>query len=115
MKVSNVSVETIGDVVVAVIPGEELDASNIKEFKASVESLLESNTKVVFDLSELQFVDSSGCGVLLSCLRNMNGSGGDLKLCSVTKPVRALFELIRMHHIFDILNTKEEAVRAFKD
>ncbi|MFH2000731.1 MAG: STAS domain-containing protein [Planctomycetota bacterium] len=115
MKVSNVCVEKIGDVVVAVIPGEELDASNMKEFKGAVESLLESNSKVVFDLSELQFVDSSGCGALLSCLRSMNASGGDLKLCSVTKQVRALFELIRMHHIFDILNTKEEAVRAFRE
>ena len=41
--------------------------------------------------------------------------GGDLKLCNVTKPVRALFELIRMHRIFDIVNTREEAVQAFRN
>ena len=58
--------------------------------------------KVVFDLRELRFVDSSGLGAILSCLRQLNGKGGELKLCGMTKPVRALFELVRMHKIFDI-------------
>jgi len=40
--------------------------------------------------------------------------GGDLKLCSMSKQVQALFELVRMHRIFDIYNSKEDAVRAFQ-
>jgi anti-sigma B factor antagonist len=67
---------------------------------------------VVFDLRELRFVDSSGLGAILSCLRQLNAKGGDLKLCEMTKPVRALFELVRMHKIFDIYVTKEQALRA---
>ena len=39
--------------------------------------------------------------------------GGDLKLCAMSKQVRAVFELVRMHRIFEIYPTKEEAVRAF--
>jgi len=36
-----------------------------------------------------------------------------LKLCGMSKPVRAVFELVRMHRVFDIVATREEAVRAF--
>ena len=75
--------------------------------------MLEANTKLVFDLSRLRFVDSSGLGAFLSCLRHVNAKGGDLKLCGMSKPVRAVFELVRLHRIFDILGTREEAVRAF--
>ena len=102
----------VGDVTIVVLPGEQLDASNAKEFKRDVAPLLESCQKVIFDLAELRFVDSSGLGAILSCLRQLNAKGGELKLCAMSKPVRALFELVRMHKIFDIYGTKEDALRA---
>lgn len=107
------TIERIGKVAVMGIPGPSLDASSAKEFKREVAPVLEENRMLVFDLSELQFVDSSGLGAILSCLRQLNASGGDLKLCGMTKAVRALFELVRMHRIFDIYNTRDEAVKAF--
>lgn len=109
-----ITVEKAGDVAVAVLPGEELDAGNAAEFKRDVAPVLAANTKVVFDMELLRFMDSSGLGAVLSCLRSLNGRGGDLKLCGVSKPVRALFELVRMHRIFDIYPSREEAVRAFE-
>jgi anti-sigma B factor antagonist len=109
------NVDTVNDVTVLTIHGEALDASNAKEFKQAATPLVEGSKKLVFDLSRLQFVDSSGLGAILSCLRQLNACGGDLKLCGMTKPVRALFELVRMHRIFDILNTREEAIRAFSN
>jgi anti-sigma B factor antagonist len=107
-------IETIGDVAVVVIPGDTLDASNTKAFKRDIAPVLETHAKVVFDLTQVRFVDSSGLGALLSCLRRLNQAGGDLKLCGVTKPVRALLQLVRMHQILDVLNTREEAIRAFQ-
>jgi anti-sigma B factor antagonist len=107
--------EKAGDVTVVTLPGEQLDAGNAKDFKRDVASLLEPRGKVVFDLAGLQFVDSSGLGAILSCLRNLNANGGDLKLCGMSKPVRALFELVRMHKIFDIYPTKQDAIKAFGD
>jgi len=98
---------------VAAVPVEELDASNAAEFKRDIAPVLEANTKLVLDLSRLRFVDSSGLGAFISCLRKLNAKGGDLKLCGMSKQVRAVFELVRMHRIFDIYRTKEEAVRAF--
>lgn len=105
--------DKVGDLTVAAVPVEELDASNAGEFKRDVAPLLEANTKLVLDLSRLHFVDSSGLGAFISCLRKLNASGGDLKLCGMSKQVRGVFELVRLHRVFDICATIEEAVHAF--
>ncbi len=109
-----IAVDKIGDVAFAVIPVEELDASNAGEFKRDIAPLLEAYTKLVIDLGRLRFVDSSGLGAFISCLRKLNAKGGDLKLCGMSKQVRAVFELVRMHRVFDILDTRENALRAFQ-
>jgi anti-sigma B factor antagonist len=106
--------EKIGDVAVFAVPVEELDAGNAGEFKRDIAPLLEANAKVVLDLTRLRFVDSSGLGAFISCLRKLNAKGGDLKLSGMSKQVRGVFELVRMHRVFDILAAKEDAVRAFE-
>ena len=108
-----VAFDRVGNVTVAVLPMEELDASNAADFKREVAPLLETTTELVFDLARLRFVDSSGLGAFISCLRKLNAKGGDLKLSGMSKQVRAVVELVRMHRIFDIYATKEEAVHAF--
>jgi anti-sigma B factor antagonist len=108
-----IAFEKVGDVGVAAMPVDELDASNAGEFKRDIAPLLEANAKLVLDMSRLRFVDSSGLGAFISCLRRLNAKGGDLKLSGMSKQVRAVFELVRMHKVFDILTTKEDAVRAF--
>ena len=105
--------QTIGDVIVVELLTDILDAGNAKEFRAALTPVLEQHKKIVFDMQRITFLDSSGCGTILSCLRQLNSSGGDLKMCGVQKPVRALFELIRMHRIVEIHNTREEAVKSF--
>jgi anti-sigma B factor antagonist len=106
--------ESIGDVMVVILAGAQLDASTAEEFKRDITPVLETHTQVVFDLSQLGFVDSSGLGAFLSCLRQVHAQGGDLKLCGLSQPIRALFELVRMHRIFHIFDTQEAAVRAFQ-
>jgi anti-sigma B factor antagonist len=102
-----------GDVAVLTLPFEELDASNAAEFKRDMAPILDKQAKLVFDLNRVRFVDSSGLGAFLSCLRSVNARGGDLKLCALSKPVRSVFELVRMHRVFDIHPTREAAVSAF--
>jgi anti-sigma B factor antagonist len=104
----------IGPTLVIELKDKTLDAQTAKDFRREVQQRLDSHTQVVFDLSGLTFVDSSGLGVLLSCLRQVSGRGGDLKLCSLTKQVRAVFQLVRMHRLFDIYNSQGEAVGAFQ-
>ena len=109
-----IPVEQMDGVAVAEIPVDELDASNSGDLKRDMAPILERYSKLVIDMGRLRFVDSSGLGAMLSCLRRLSAKGGDLKLCGLSKPVRAAFELVRMHRIFDILATREDAVRAFQ-
>ena len=94
------------------IQGKNLDAGNVKDFKAAMQPVIDGHKTVLIDMSQLNFVDSSGLGALLSCLRTMNNKEGQLKLFAMAKPVQALFELVRMHRIFAIYNSRDEAVAA---
>ncbi len=107
------SAENIGDVALVIVHGDHLDASVTDQFKRDIGPLIDGHTKVILDMSELRFVDSAGIGAILSALRRLSAADGDLKLCGVTKPVRASFEIARMHRIIDILDTREEALAAF--
>ena len=106
-------IEKVGPVTVIVLPGEVLDAGNSEEFKRDTTPLLESNSKIVFDMHKMRFVDSSGCGALLSCLRKARANGAEIKLCALSKPVKDLLKLIRMDKIFEMLETREEAIKTF--
>jgi len=106
--------EKIGDVVVVKVQTEVLDAGNAKEFRAGITPILKEDVKIVFDMSPVNFLDSSGCGTILSCLRQLNSAGGDLKMFGLQQSVRTLFELIRLHRIIDIFNTRDEAVSAYR-
>lgn len=103
-----------GDITVVSLKADSLDASNVPEFKRCVAATVGPKAKIILDLGQVQFIDSTGCGAILSYLRQLNPVGGDLKLCSVSKPVRSLFELVRMHRILDIFNTRDEAAKAYK-
>ena len=105
--------EKIGDVMHVLLMTDTMDANNSKEFKAAMAPIIAENTKVVLGMNQINFVDSSGCGALLSCLRQLSNAGGDLKVYGLRKRVRTLFELVRLHRIIDIFNTKEEAVSSF--
>jgi anti-sigma B factor antagonist len=108
-------IETIGDVTIVALNVEELDASNADIVRRALAPVLKDCRKLVLDLGRVQFVDSRGCGTILSCLKQISPNGGDLKLCGVTPQVRMVFDLIRMRNICEIVNTREEAVQAFQD
>jgi anti-sigma B factor antagonist len=108
-----VLVETFGDVAVVALHAEQLDATNADDFVHEIEPILREHNKVVLDLGRVNFVDSRGCGAILSCLRRLTEHQGDLKLCKVNRPVRIVFDLIRLHKICTITDTKDQAVSAF--
>jgi anti-sigma B factor antagonist len=107
------TVETVGDVTVVTVNIEQFDAGHADEFRRDIAPVLQDCRKLVLDLGKVRFVDSRGCGAILSCLKQVSATGGDLKLCEVGKAARSVFELIRLHRICEILNTREEAVQAF--
>jgi anti-sigma B factor antagonist len=108
------AVEGVDGVVVVIIPVAELDAANTAEFKRDIARVLEAHSRVILDLTRLRFIDSSGLGAIISCLRKLNEKQGDLKLCGMSRQVRTAFELVRMHRIIDIHGTREEAIHGFQ-
>ncbi len=101
-----------GITIISSLP-KALDASNAMDFKADIGRILEESSRVIFDMSDLKFIDSAGCGALITSLRRVKGSGGILKLYDVQKQVRSVFELVRMHKVIDIFNTRQEALNSF--
>lgn len=101
------------DVLVLELREDNLDASNVREFRDAVQSLMLDRSRVVLDMSGVKFVDSSGLGALISCLRQLNSRRGDFRLCEMSTTVRALFELMRMHRVFNIHDSRADAVLSF--
>ena len=104
------------DVLIVTLQGQSLDAREAPKFKDMVTALIdtESTENLVFDLTDLQFIDSSGLGSFLSVLRHVNNRGGDLKLACMTKPIRTMFEVVRMHKLFEVFNSTDDALRSFQ-
>jgi anti-sigma B factor antagonist len=110
----NLIVDRIGPITVVAFPGPSLDASNNREFVETFSLLLAQDASIVFDMSQLRFVDSSGLGSMMVCMRHVKASGGTLKLCGLSKSVQALFELVRMNRVFEIYQTREEAIQSLQ-
>ena len=90
---------------------ERLDAHNSQEFKEYLLHLLENGAAgLVLDLSEVRFVDSSGLGALLSGHNNAGLRQARLALAGVQTRVQSMFELTRLHRVFEIYPTVEDAL-----
>lgn len=110
-----VASEQADNVSVIEVHEREIDASNSEAVKGQLRDKLEPESNAVIDLSRVEFLDSSGIGVLISCMRYLASNGGAMKLCNVTKPAEAILELVRFHRIADIYENREEAIRAFHE
>lgn len=90
---------------------KRLDAAVALAFKTEVLKVVESGqTRLVLDLDQVQFMDSSGLGSLVSILKGI-GNRGQIGVCHVKGAVLSLFQLTRMDKVFDISDTKEQAVQ----
>ncbi len=105
--------ETINNVEVLKLEGR-LDASSTKDLKEKVNALTrENHTQLVIDMGAVDFIDSSGLGILVSSLRTVNKMGGDIKISALQDAVRAIFELTRLHRIFSIYDDAAAAAMSF--
>jgi anti-sigma B factor antagonist len=94
---------------------ERLDAVVAPKLKEAVkQSVDQGRTKLVIDLGKTTFIDSSGCGALVACLRALVKNQGDMKIATPSPQAKALFELTRLHRVFEMFDDIEEATNAFK-
>jgi anti-sigma B factor antagonist len=110
----NLKTEENGTIRIVIVKEERLDAHNSEELKAELNRLFESGMKdLLIDLKEVRFIDSSGLGVLVSGFKNASSRQGNLKLCGLQTQVRSMFELTRLHRVFDIFQTVDEALESY--
>jgi anti-sigma B factor antagonist len=82
--------------------------------KEELKSLFSSpNTKLILDLTNIQFIDSSGFGVFLSIMKTANNSYGHFKISNISEEVMELFKLLQLHNVFEIYNKREDALKSF--
>ncbi|NVN97857.1 MAG: STAS domain-containing protein [Geobacteraceae bacterium] len=107
----NITTEEIKNTIVIQINEERLDAHNSGELKAEVQSLFEKGKlSLLIDLKTVRFIDSSGLGALVSGFKNATTNHGTLKLSSLQPQVKSMFELTRLHRVFEIFPTVADAL-----
>ncbi len=66
--------------------------------------------KVVVDLEDVQYMDSSGLATLVEAMRNAGGTSMKLVICNMNPKVSAIFEIARLDSFFSIVNSRQEAI-----
>jgi anti-sigma B factor antagonist len=90
----------------------EIHVSTAPEFQRRLEAAIaKGKTAVVLDLSETEFIDSTGLSVLLNGLRRVTRQRGRMTLVCTNPTVLRLFEITRLDTTFDIHETREAALR----
>jgi len=110
----NLQTEIKNDIVIIYVKEERLDAHNSGELKIEVQKLFaEGKKNVLIDLKDVRFIDSSGLGALVSGFKNAISNQGNLKLSTLQSQVRSMFELTRLHRVFEIFASTSEALDNF--
>ena len=98
------------DVTILDVEGQ-LIVGNRQELKQKVLDELENGErKFLIDFDRTGYIDSSGLGVLVSLSKKIREQGGELRLANLNEDLRTLFELTKLDTLFQISNSRDEAL-----
>ena len=87
----------------------------VSELTGKVRDLLAKNQKkILLNLGEVTYIDSSGIGELVSAFTTVRNQGGDLKLLNLTKKVHDLLQITKLYTVFDVKDDEAVAIKSFK-
>ncbi len=90
------------------------DAGVVASFKEYMEQFSMAGPEFfVVDMTEVNYIDSGGLGCLVSFLRKVRQVEGDIKIAMVSDKVRSVFELTRLHRIFEMYDDTKVAVKSY--
>ena len=72
------------------------------------------NKKILLNLGEVNYIDSSGIGELVSAFTTVRNQGGELKLLNLTKKVHDLLQITKLYTVFDVKDDETAAIKSFK-
>jgi anti-sigma B factor antagonist len=74
----------------------------------------QGHKKILLNLGDVTYIDSSGIGELVSGFTSVRNQGGELKLLNLTKKVHDLLQITKLYTVFDIKDDEASAIAAFK-
>jgi anti-sigma B factor antagonist len=77
------------------------------------ELLGKGEKKILLNLGDVTYIDSSGIGELVSAFTTVRNQGGELKLLNLTKKVHDLLQITKLYTVFDVKDDEASAVKAF--
>ncbi len=110
MKITSEDMQGVEVVRVSV---KTLDADNAPEFGRQLMPLVERSDRILLDLEDVAFVDSSGLGAILDFLRTHSDAETTLKICRPARAVRSVMRMVGMHRLVPVFDTLDEALASF--
>jgi len=111
MKASN---RQVGDVTIVDLSGRITLGEGSVVLRDTVQDLVsKGNTKILLNLENVTYIDSSGIGELVSAFTTVRNKGGELKLLKLTKKVHDLLQITKLYTVFDIKDDEAAAIQAF--
>jgi anti-sigma B factor antagonist len=107
---TTINVESRGDWTLVAIGGEVDVASAPRLRECLVDLIAGGATQVVLDLDEVDFLDSTGLGVIVGALKRVRGQGGDLRVVCSTTRIRKVFELTGLDRALVVSSSIDGAV-----
>jgi len=83
--------------------------------RKTIRDLLETgHVKILLNLGDVNYIDSSGIGELVSGFTAVRSRNGELKLLNLTKKVHDLLQITKLFTVFDVYNDEDTAVRSYR-
>ena len=111
----NISERQAGDVTILDMSGKITIGEGSIALRSAIRRLLEeSKKKILLNLGDVNYIDSSGIGELVRAFTTVRKGGGDLKLLNLTKKVHDLLQITKLYTVFDVKDDETAAIKAFK-
>lgn len=101
-----------GRQVIVIIPTGRLDITTAWQFRLNLQDCISRlSPHIVINLSQVNFIDSSGLTSLVAGMRDADKVQGSFRICSVHPEAKLVFEVTMMDSVFEIYETEEEALQ----
>jgi anti-sigma B factor antagonist len=109
-----IETRTVGDVKILDCSGRITLGEGTMVVRNTVRELLNDNAKkIILNLNEVNYVDSSGIGELVSTYTTVTNNGGQLILLGLTKKIRELLTITKLLTVFQVFDDEQKAVDSF--
>ena len=104
----------VGDVHVLDVAGRLTDGEGASAYRDTLRDMVGKNQKkILVNLGEVSYIDSTGVGELVSGLTTVENSGGQFKLLGLNKRVKDLLQVTKLYTAFDVHDDESHALRSF--